>query len=200
MGDAQRQADRKQLDIVREQRQHRLRRAPVRNMGDLDAGDLLEALAEKMVDRSGARRTVIQLPRVRPRIGDEFAKVASGHRRVREEYNGHFGELADRRQCGERIKRHFRQKLVDGKVVRRPDEKRITVSVSPCDFQRTNVAGRSWFRLDDEFLSQCPLHPGSEKADYRIAYAACRRGQDHANAPFRKTRLCVQGLLAKCRQ
>ena len=52
---------------------------------------------------------------------------------------------------------HFRQKLVDGKVVRRPDEKRATVSVSPYDFHRSNVAGRAWFRLDDEFLSQCSL-------------------------------------------
>ena len=54
---AQRQADRKQLDFVCKQPQHRRRRTSIRNMSDLDVGDLLQALDEKMIDRSDARES-----------------------------------------------------------------------------------------------------------------------------------------------
>ena len=147
-------------------------------MDHVDVGDLFQPLDEEVIDRAIARRAVIQFSGICPRMRDEFTEIASRKRGIREEDDRHFRDLGDRRQRVQRVERNFGQELIDDEIARCRDQDRVSVGVRPGDFPGSEVARPSRFRFDDELLTKCLHHLGSQNTHDGIANSACCKRHD----------------------
>ena len=167
--------------------------ALVRDVHQVNAGQLHELLHFQTAVAAGAGGTVIELALLQLGESDELLHVFNRHRGMCRQSHRHVDDLRHRDKITHRAHREFR---VDARVDRHgadiAEQEGVTVCWRLCRDLDTDVAGSACTVVDQDLLAEFLLQPRLHQAPHQIRCAARRKRHHHAHSAYRINirRLC----------
>ncbi len=160
--------------------------AAVGNVRQVDLGRVLEGLADEVAQAAHARRAVVELAGVFPRVLDELGHVARRHRRMDRHGVRHGSDLADEGEVLQRVVAQiFLYDGIDDMRREGRDAERIAVGNPVGDGFGADRAACATAVIDDERLPELARHAVGRDAADDVGRAAGREGDDQGHRPGR---------------